>query len=273
MTITLRAGATAAIAALTLAACSGENQAAMDEAVAAAKEEMQAQLDNAKEAAEEARTQLEAAREELSETTDKLQAAMESASAGARAAWADMEPVPVEATSGEYVMDKTHASLTWQIGHLGLSDYTARFTTFDAALVLDVDNPENSSITATIPLSAIETDHAVQKGGESDFNSKIAEQFLGGVDATFASTAIERTGPNTAKVTGDLTIGTVTKPITLDARLVGALAEHPFAKQPAVGFQAIGVVNRDEWGVQAPGSVGPDVTVEINAEFIKKADS
>ncbi|MEO1329488.1 MAG: YceI family protein [Pseudomonadota bacterium] len=184
-----------------------------------------------------------------------------------------------DAPSGAYNLDPTHASVVFKVAHLGLSDYTARFTKFDIALNLDAENPANSTVTATIDPSSVETEYP----GATDFNGEIANdaKFLNAgqfPEITFTSTSVEPTGDNTAKVTGDLSMLGATQPVTLDVVLNGALANHPFAKKPAVGFTATGEFDRTVWGMahltntlgaDGPAIVSPTVSFEIQAEFIK----
>ena len=63
-----------------------------------------------------------------------------------------------EMPAGVYNLDETHAQLVWQVSHLGLSNYTARFTDFDADLIFDPEKPENSQLIATIDPTSIKTD-------------------------------------------------------------------------------------------------------------------
>ena len=179
----------------------------------------------------------------------------------------------IAAPSGAYKLDNTHASITWRVKHMGLSNYTARFTKFDIALNLDVENPANSTVTATIDPTSVRTDYPL--ADQKDFDGEVAgEKFLKSgehPEITFTSTAVELTGENTAKVTGDLTMLGQTQPVTLDVVLNGALAEHPFAKVPAVGFSATGELDRTAFGVAflAPQIVAPEVSFMIEAEFVK----
>lgn len=178
----------------------------------------------------------------------------------------------VEAPSGAYALDKTHASITWRVKHLGMSNYTARFTDFDIDLTLDVDAPANSTVSATIDPKSVRTDFP----GEKDFDGEIANdaRFLNAdqhAEITFTSTAIEVTGDNTAKITGDLSMAGATQEVVLDATLNGSMAEHPFAKKPAVGFSATGELDRTAFGIEflAPFVVAPTVEFMIEAEFVK----
>lgn len=176
-------------------------------------------------------------------------------------------PVP----SGAYKLDPTHASLTWQVSHLGLSNYTARFTKFDIALTLDVENPANSTVSATIDPTSVRTDFP----GSKDFDGEIAgEKILNSgsfPEITFVSKSITLGDDNTATIVGDMTMAGVTQELTLDAVLNGALESHPFAKAPAVGFSATGSLDRTTFGVDflAPNVVGPAVSFMIEAEFVK----
>jgi len=177
----------------------------------------------------------------------------------------------VAAPSGIYAMDPTHASLTWKVNHFGLSNYTARFTKFDVKLNLDVDVIENSSVTATIDPASVRTDYT----GDVDFDDEIAngDKFLNASvfpKIEFVSRSVEKTGDKTALIHGEMTMLGVTKPVTLSATLNGAMAAHPYAKVPAVGFHAEGTIKRSEFGFDhLVPYVGDDVSFVIEAEFIK----
>ncbi len=85
---------------------------------------------------------------------------------------------------------------------------------------------------------------------------------------TFASTGVEVTGENTGKLTGDLTLLGVTKPVTLDVTFNQA-GPHPFDPSKIVaGFSASGEINRSDFGMAyAPPAIGETVelTIEIEA--------
>lgn len=194
---------------------------------------------------------------------------------------ASTAPVELKAPAGVYVMDPTHASLQWSVPHNSISNYTARFNTFDAKLTLDPANLANSSVEATIDPLSVDANypgdylgtHAAT--GFKSFSEDIAKSknFLnGGVfpQITFKSTKVELTGTRTAKVTGDLTFLGVTKPVTLDATFGGEIEKHPFMQVPAIGFAAEGSFKRSDFGMPV-GPVGDDVTIRFDGEFIKEA--
>lgn len=178
------------------------------------------------------------------------------------------QPQALSIPSGEYVLDKTHASVTFKVMHMGLSNYTARFTGLDATIMLDSAVPTNSTVTATIDAKSVRTDFPFPE--KEDFDAIIASKFLG-ADANptmmFKSTKLEATGENTARLTGDFTMNGITKPVTLDLTL-NAATVHPMFKKPVLGLSATGVIKRSEFGSTfLQGGIGDDVTVEIEAEF------
>jgi polyisoprenoid-binding protein YceI len=180
------------------------------------------------------------------------------------------------APGGPYTLDKTHASVTFRVNHLGMSRYTARFTEIDGKLNFDPANPSAMSVEASVNPASIETDFPLDK---PDFDKELAGPSW--LDAgkfptiTFKSTAVELTGPNTAKVTGDFTLHGVTKPLVLDATFNGGYAANDI--DPAgsrIGFSAQGKIKRSDFGVSmgipAPGTnfgVGDEVEIFIEAEF------
>ncbi len=180
------------------------------------------------------------------------------------------------APAGDYVLDRTHATLQWQGLHNGLSWYTARFTNFDIQLTFDPADVTKSKVAATIDPKSIETDFAKTRpaGNTTDFNAELANDarfFNAGKfpQITFASTAITRTGENKGKMTGNLTFLGVTRPVTLDVTYIG-FRTYPAPRKPKVGFQAVGTINKTHWGMASGGSIADDIKIEINAEFTQK---
>ncbi len=179
-----------------------------------------------------------------------------------------------EAPAGAYKLDKAHANLEFRVNHIGFSNYTARFATFDANLQLDRANPSASSVTATVDPRSLTLPTPPKGFVEEILNEKwlAAAQFP---EMTFKSTKIELTGPNTARVTGDLTLKGVTAPVTLDATFNGGYAGNQYEPRARMGFSAKGTLSRTAFGVKEgvppPGStmgVGDTVEITIEAEFI-----
>ena len=173
------------------------------------------------------------------------------------------------APTGAYVTEAGHRYITFSYSHQGLSNPWLRWRDWNAALTWNAEDPTKSSITATIKTPSIDT-------GVDDFDAHMKSADLFDVakfsTATFKSTRIERTGPNTGRITGDLTIKDVTKPITLDARINAARfapdRRNPSTGKYKLGFSAKAKMKRSEWNMgYAVPFVGDDVDIVIEAEF------
>ena len=210
-------------------------------------------------------------------------AATEAAPTAATEAAVAPTPITIAAPAGEYVSDPNHASVEFKLHHLGLSFYTLKFKTFDATVTFDPANIAASKVSATIKaadiLAGYPGDYVANHTGTkfSSWEDDLANStnFL---DAgkyptiTFVSTSVEPSGERSAKVTGDLTLKGVTKPVTLDVTFSGETASHPFSKVPAIGFSATGTVKRSDFGLDylLPAIVGDEVKIEIESDFIQK---
>ncbi len=183
---------------------------------------------------------------------------------------ADMTPI-AEMPAGEYKNDPHHTSLTWKVSHMGLSNYTARFTKIDATITLDPKDLSKSKLVATVEPGSVKTDY--QDESKKDFDKELASrEWLNAIkfsEAKFESTKIKKTGKNTGKIYGNLTFLGVTKPLTFDVIFNGAYERHPMTNLPELGFSATATLKRSEWGFNhMVPHIGDDVKLHIEAEFI-----
>lgn len=175
--------------------------------------------------------------------------------------------------AGAYTLDKSHASLTFRVSHLGFSHYTAQFDKFDAQLQLDPANPSAASVTATVDPRSL----SLPSPPAGFVAELLGPQFLNAAqfpEMSFRSTSVTPTGANTADIVGDFTMHGVTKPVTLHATFNGGYGGHPMDPNARIGFSATGTLKRSEfgiaYGVPAPGTtmgVSDDVEIAIEAEF------
>jgi polyisoprenoid-binding protein YceI len=193
--------------------------------------------------------------------------------AGLMATPAVAQGAPSKAPAGTYVVDKPHASITWKGLHNGLSYYSARFNKFDITLDFNPDDVTRSKVTASVDLKSVETDDASKRAnGQSTFNGELARQFLGAdktPQATFTSTSVTKVSDTTGKMTGNVSFMGVSKPVTFDITYVGNRPD-PRTQKHKVGFQAVGVLKRSDFGVAVGGPVADEIRIEINAEFAQK---
>lgn len=171
-----------------------------------------------------------------------------------------------KAPSGHYALEKNHASITFKVMHMGYAYYTMRFNDFDASIDLDAKAPEKSKLSVTIDPKSLDSNNAklTEHVGSADFLDVAKYPSI-----TFVSKSIEKTGPNTGKIVGDMTIHGVTKPVTLDATFNGG-SPHPMMKQYDIGFSATTTLKRSDFGVSGYiPLVGDDVQVSVETEFLK----
>jgi polyisoprenoid-binding protein YceI len=174
--------------------------------------------------------------------------------------------------AGTYKLDRAHSSLTWKVNHLGLSNYTARFTKFDATLDIDPTTPQGAKVVVTVDPTSIRTDYPFTESSDFDKDLGEGENFFNAKKFTrivFSSTLVEPTGRTTASVTGDLTLLGITRPLTIYVTLNGA-KQHPMAQTPALGFSGVAILKRSDFGMtHMLPLIGDEVTLLIEAEFLK----
>lgn len=181
---------------------------------------------------------------------------------------AAIQPVSTTAPAGDYATDPSHSSLTFRVNHLGFSNYTARFSTFSARLRLDPAHPEASTLTAQIPVSSL----TLNSPPDGFVQEMLGPQFFDSAhfpQINFQSTSVQLTGPRTARVTGNLTLHGVTRPVTMEVTFNGGYPGMSMDPSARVGFSARGTLLRSEfgmgYGVPAPGAT---MGVSDQVEFL-----
>ena len=172
-------------------------------------------------------------------------------------------------------IDSAHSEIQFSARHMMISKVRGTFETFTGTVELDEKNPEAAVVDVTVDLTSINT-----REDQRDAHLRSADFF--DVDnhpqAHFRSTKVERTGDKRAKLTGDLTIRGVTKPVTLDVVYEG-MAKSPWGTMSA-GFSASGKLNRKDWGLnwnQALETggvlVGEEIQLNIEVELVKQPEA
>lgn len=177
------------------------------------------------------------------------------------------------AFASSWDIDSAHAAANFAVKHLAISTVNGTLGAVTGKVELDDKDVTKSKIEASIDVKGINTkepkrdDHLRSK----DFFE--ADKFP---NITFKSTKIEKGEGNKLKVTGDLTIKGVTKPVTLDGELTPEVA-NPFSKAKTRGFSGSTSINRKDFGLtwnvalETGGVlVGDDVKINVEAELIKK---
>lgn len=163
----------------------------------------------------------------------------------------------------DYKIDPTHTATIFTWNHFGFSTPSANFSDIQGTISVDNAKPADSSVNVTIPLSSLNTNVAAL-----DEHLKNADFFDAAKypNITFKSTKVQALGKNKYKITGNLTVKDVTKPVVLDA-VLNKQGEHPMTKAQSIGFNATTSFNRSAFGVGAyVPNVGDKITVNITTE-------
>jgi polyisoprenoid-binding protein YceI len=163
-----------------------------------------------------------------------------------------------------YTLDPGHTMVSFSWNHFGFSNPTANLGKVDGTLVYDEAAPTKATVEVTLPLTALDThvpalDEHLKKPDFFD-----ADKYP---TVTFKSTKVAEAGKGKLKVTGDLTVHGVTKPVVLDV-VVNKVGTQPMLKAPAAGFDATTTIKRSDFGV---GAYVPNVSDEIKIHITTEA--
>ncbi|WDL53320.1 YceI family protein [Xanthomonas campestris] len=172
-----------------------------------------------------------------------------------------------------YALDPVHTRVLFAVEHAGFSKALGTVSGSSGTLVFDPDDWAAATLEVTVPLRRADLGDAKWNEATLARNLLDAERFP---DAHFVSTKVEASDATHAKVTGNLTLHGVTRPVTLDVTL-NALKRHPLPPfRRTAGFSATATLSRAAFGVDAWKSmIGDTVELRIEAEAVReeRADS
>lgn len=173
-------------------------------------------------------------------------------------------------------IDTAHTSAEFSARHMMITTVRGSITNVTGTVVFDPANPAAASVEATLDATTLTTGVA-----DRDHHLK-SPDFLDVANyptITFKSTKVEPSADGQkARVTGDLTIRGVTRPVTLDVEFLG-MGNSPFGDTRA-GFTASTRINREDWGLtwnmalEAGGVlVGKEIGITLDVEVIKVTEA
>jgi polyisoprenoid-binding protein YceI len=175
--------------------------------------------------------------------------------------------------TGRYTIDPSHSRLGFVARHAMITKVRGAFNDFEGSLDIDAADPSRSTAKVVIQAASIDTRNADRDNHLRSNDFLAMDQFP---TIAFESTAAEQVGDDTYRVTGDLTIRGVTRPVSIDFELTGA-ATDPWGNL-RLGFEGSVTVNRKDWGVswnaalEAGGVlVSEKVTLEFELSAVKQA--
>ena len=181
--------------------------------------------------------------------------------------------LPVLAHADTWQIDPAHTNVEFSVRHMMISNVKGQFQKTSGTVDVNGKDPTSAKIDATIDATSINT-----RVDKRDAHLK-SPAFLD-VDKfptiTFKSTKVEADGPGKWKVTGDLTLHGVTKPVVLDVESTGTPVTDPMGNTRA-GASATTKISRKDFGLtwnqplETGGvMVGDEVAISIDVEAIKK---
>ena len=171
--------------------------------------------------------------------------------------------------AGTWTLDPTHTDVSFTARHLMVTKVRGRFGVSGGTVTI-AENPLDSSVEATIDVASVNSGEA---GRDEHLLSADFFDVANYPTITFRSTKVEAAGDGEYKLTGELTIKDVTRPVTLDLEYLGSV-DSPFGDTRA-GFSASAEISRKDWGLdfnmalEAGGVVvGDKIKINIDAETI-----
>jgi polyisoprenoid-binding protein YceI len=170
------------------------------------------------------------------------------------------------AQAGAWQIDPAHSSAQFSVRHLGVSTVRGAFMKVSGSAKYDAADPSKGSLDATIEASSVDTRVEMRDNDLRSANFLDVAKFP---TITFHSKSTKAAGAGKLQITGDLTIHGVTKEVVLDVDGPTAAIKDPWGNQ-RIGASASTKIKRQDFGVNgAPGVVGDDITITIDAELIQ----
>jgi polyisoprenoid-binding protein YceI len=173
--------------------------------------------------------------------------------------------------TGDYVIDAAHTRIGFVARHAMVTKVRGSFTEVEGKVHLDEQSPGQSSAQIVIAVHSIDTGNADRDAHLRSNDFFAMDEFP---EINFTSTAAEKVGDEDFKLTGDLTVKGVTKPVTIDFEYQGS-AKDPFGNLRA-GFEGKATINRSDFGVSFNAAletggvlVGDKVTLEFDVSLIR----
>jgi len=165
-------------------------------------------------------------------------------------------------------IDPAHTAAQFAVRHLGISTVRGEFKKVSGTATDDPSDPSKTSLDTTIDATTVDTRVDMR---DNDLRSPNFLDVAKYPTITFKSKRAESAGSGKLKITGDLTIHGVTKEVVLDVEGPTSSVKDPKGNVH-IGASASTKVKRQDFGVNgAPGMVGDEITITIDAELVKSS--
>lgn len=162
--------------------------------------------------------------------------------------------------------DDPHSQLGFTVSHLGINDVSGTFNDFDVTVQTSKPDFSDAVIELSAKTASIDTRVEARNNHLKSADFFDVEKYP---TLNFKSTAVKPAGKNKYKLTGNLTLHGVTKPVTMDLLYKGTV-ENPMSKKQTAGFQVTGTIKRSDFNVgpkfPAP-MISNEVRIKADGEF------
>ena len=172
--------------------------------------------------------------------------------------------------ASKWSVDKPHSFIKFSVSHMVVSEAEGTFKVFDGTVEHTKADLSDAKINFSIDVNSVNTENENRDKhlkGDDFFN---AEKYP---TMKFESTSLQPLGNNKYKLTGNLTIRDVTKPVTFDVTYGGTITSKGKTK---AGFKATTTINRFDYNLKWNAAtetggmvVGKDVEVSVKLELNK----
>lgn len=172
----------------------------------------------------------------------------------------------------KWVLEPSHSEVTFKVRHMMISNVSGQFKKFDSTVETDGNDITTAQVRFTADVDSISTNNEQRDGhlkSPDFFDAATHPQVV------FESTSMEKTGDDTYKLHGNLTMRGVTKPVSFDVEHGGIMANDGWGNV-RTGFTVTGKLNRKDYGLHWSALtetgglvVGDDVKFESHVEFVQ----
>ena len=165
-----------------------------------------------------------------------------------------------------WTADKNHSKLGFEVTHLLVTDVDGSFKSFDITINATKDDFSDAQVTVTADINSVNTDNDYR---DKDLKSEKYFDAAKFPTLNFKSTSMQKVDAKSYKLSGNLTMHGVTKPVVLDVTLNGT-GTNPMSKKPVAGFKIRGTVKRSDFGI---GDGTPNAIVSDEVQIIANVEA
>ena len=181
----------------------------------------------------------------------------------------------IQDLTGDYRLDPAHTQLAFVARYAMVTKVRGLFTDFEGTIHIDAQDPARSTAELRIKAASIDTGQEQRDAHLRNADFLYVENHP---EIVFKSTKVEPVGDDRYRLTGDLVIKDLARPVTLEVEYTGS-ARDPFGNLRA-GFEGRGEINRKDWGVTWNAAletggllVGDKVKLEFDVSAVKLTDA